>query len=161
MIACTDIMLDPTQITNSRITLTPSTVGSPSDIRQNGTGWAVMSTASPMVGVNIANGALPGLIDMIQVSGNVQSFVLKYREILPSQGIAFAPSSDVDAQGYISYNGGLPVNCNTADCSVTFVNEATNHVGILAFDFIITNIVPVSAALPIDLKLDAWACIQA
>jgi len=160
-VACTEIMEDPSELSNSRITLHPANKGTPSDLRPTGQGWNVHKSDHPVITLNLASadGRKPALVEDIHVLGdNVKTVTIKYRAIRPSDARHIQATSTLDSEGFTDYNHGHPIHVHSTP--IVFHDPATNKPGMTAYQVRITVVEPVDEHKPYDLKLMVHACIH-
>lgn len=137
--SCSNVLSSP----GSRVTLEPS--GSPSDLTS---GWKVPSSETPVVTINLASedGQKPGLLQTVNVNGNVKTVKIEYSLV-----------GDSDS-GFLEYNNGEPVILKNGQ--IVFDNEFTKKVGILVHELRVTVLSPVDSAKDYNIKMSTNACVQ-
>jgi len=157
-LACYNIMTNLKDMPDTRIALSPKK-GSVSELRPSGSGWQVTQADKPEITINLSeDNENPGLVDKLTISGNVKSLLVKYRVVKPSVHYEIVPAAEVDAEGYVSYNKGKPVECSANECEVVFMDPSTDKVGIMAYEIKVSLVEAVNPSESYNLKLDTYAC---
>jgi len=161
---CAEIMNVPGELPDHRIQLHPAaTAATIASLRPSGHGWTVQPKDSPTITVNIASkdGQKPGLIEQIEISGNVKTVGIKVRITTPGteEHNHHHAEGRVDSEGYTEYNNGQPIDVHSG-LVVLHESPSSKKSGIIAYQVRITVLTPVKADAPYSLKLKVYACIQ-
>jgi hypothetical protein len=151
---CEDIMKDPTELPDKRITLQPADKGTPADLRPQGKGWPLEKVDKPVIMLSLksTDGRKPGLLKGINVDGNVKEALI---EVQPIRG---SPLSTLDPKGFVPINDGKPVD--VSKIPVIFKDPATGKPGVLTYAVKVTLLTPINPEKPFSAKLKVFACIQ-
>jgi len=156
---CVDIMDQPDELPDKKITLHPADKGTPTDLRPSGKGWPVKSEDKPVIVVNLANhdDRKPGLLNKIHVHGNVKTVTVEYRPIRPRNNRHIEPTEHLNPEGFKPLNEGKPID---VEHGIVFKDPVTKQPGIMVYEVRITLVEPIKPHEPFNAKLKVHACIQ-
>jgi hypothetical protein len=157
-------MSTPGQLADHRIQLSPAhSPATIASLRPSGQGWTVHPKDTPTININIASadGTKPGVIEQLELSGNVKTVSIKVRVTTPGtpDHEELHSLGHVDSEGFQAYNNGQPIDVESGTI-VFHESPSSSKSGIVGHQVHITVLSPVKADAPYSLKLKVFACIQ-
>lgn len=160
-VGCIDIMEHPDELPDKHIILHPTNKGTPTDLRPQNKGWPVKPEDKPVITINLSteDGKKPGLLNKIEVLGNVKTVEVEYRPIRPSKNRHIEPSDSLSEEGFKPLNGGQPIDVEHKK-EVVFKDPVSKKPGTMAYEVRVTLLTPIKPEEPFNAKLRVNACIQ-
>jgi hypothetical protein len=154
---CVDLMEQPDELPDKRITLQPADKGTPSDLRPQGNGWPTEKVEKPVITVNLVSpdNRRPALVKKVAVPGNVKEVLVRYRPIRPRAGRQITPENTPE---FKDFNDGKPVDVTKTD--IVFNDPKTSQPGVMIYEIQVTLLTPIKPDEPFIAKLQVHACIQ-
>jgi len=158
---CVDVMDSPHELPNEHIILKPNNKGTPTDLRPSGKGWPVKPEDKPVITVNLSSkdGKKPGLLNKIEVLGNVKTVEVLYRPIRPRDHRHIEPTETLNPEGFKPINGGKPIDVEHIK-DIEFKDPVTKKPGTMVYEVRVVLVTPIKPEEPFNAKLKVNACIQ-
>lgn len=137
-------MQDGSQLPDSRIELSPSTIGSPDSIRgSTAEGWMTKEVDEPHITIDFTgrDGASPSTLERVDFFGNLRNVYILVKTTLTGD---FEP-----------FMGGEPIDVTSGTLSFA---EGSDK-GIPVYELQLVLLQPIMSDLPYALRLNVYACI--
>jgi len=142
---CSEVIQDESQLPDSRIELSPSTIGSPDSIRgPTAEGWMTKEADEPYITIDFTgrDGASPSTLERLDFFGNLRTVYILVKTTLTGD--------------FEQYMDGEPIDVTSG--TISFADGSDK--GIPAYGLRLVLLQSIMSDLPYALRLKVYACIS-